>query len=257
MTTAQKSGEEKGGEYFTGPYEPVPDWPQPISGEEWTWGRVPAALALSPNRILMVQTGELPALDQPMGREGQAGTDYIPNRSAVRAEGLRETNKIVIFDANGRLVESWTQWDHLASFQHRVAVNPHDPERHVWVVDNGFAQIFKFTADGREMVLALGEKNVARQDESHFDGPNDIAFFPNGDFLVADGSRNRRIVRFSKEGKYLMEWGKRSPRPNSVAFTPPGAGRDMSEFGNVHAVAIDAKQRVYVSDWGRGCPARC
>ena len=120
----------------------------------------------------------------------------------------------------------------------------------MWVVDNGFAQIFKFTADGREMVLALGEKNVARQDESHFDGPNDIAFFPNGDFLVADGSRNRRIVKFSKEGKYLMEWGKRSPRPRSFAFTPPEAGRDMSEFGNLHAVAIDAKQRVYVSDWG-------
>lgn len=34
-----------------------------------------------------------------------------------------------------------------------------------------------------------------------------------GNLYVADGYGNNRIVKFSKEGKYLTEWGKRGTRP--------------------------------------------
>ena len=51
---------------------------------------------------------------------------------------------------------------------------------------------------------------------------------------MSDGYRNTRVVKFSKDGKYLMEWGK------------PGDG--PGEFNLPHGIAIDAQGRVYVVD---------
>jgi len=84
--------------------------------------------------------------------------------------------------------------------------------------------------------MTLGEAKVAASDTTHFGGPSDLEFLPNGDFFVSDGYRNTRIVKYSKDGKYLMEWGK------------PGKG--PGEFNLPHSVAIDARQRVYVADRG-------
>ena len=67
-----------------------------------------------------------------------------------------------------------------------------------------------------------------------FNRPTDIAFLPNGDFFVSDGYGNSRVVKFSRDGKYLMEWGKRG--------TGPG------EFNTPHIVRVDSHQNVYVSD---------
>src|SRR5579872_4049807 len=57
---------EKGGEDFTGPYNVVPDWPKPLSTipghQGWTWGAVESVFAESPNRVFILQRGELPAL---------------------------------------------------------------------------------------------------------------------------------------------------------------------------------------------------
>ena len=68
-------------------------------------------------------------------------------------------SNIVIVDGNGKMIESWTQHDHL--FQggrgaHRVKISPYDPERHVWVVDDMRHQILKFTNDGKRLVMTLG-----------------------------------------------------------------------------------------------------
>src|SRR5688572_31133696 len=63
---------EKGGLDITGPYEVVPDWPKPLSAlpghENWTWGSSQGVFAESPNRVFMVQRGELPAIPRPAAR---------------------------------------------------------------------------------------------------------------------------------------------------------------------------------------------
>jgi hypothetical protein len=57
---------ERGGEDFTGPYDVVPDWPKPLSTlpghQGWTWGAVESVFAESPNRVFILQRGELPEL---------------------------------------------------------------------------------------------------------------------------------------------------------------------------------------------------
>ncbi|MGV3724475.1 MAG: peptidyl-alpha-hydroxyglycine alpha-amidating lyase family protein, partial [Actinomycetota bacterium] len=72
------------------------------------------------------------------------------------------------------------------------------------------------------------------QDGAHFNKPTDVAFAPNGDFYIADGYGNSRIMRFSAAGKLLGEWGRK------------GAGE--GEFNLPHSVVVDGRGRVYVAD---------
>jgi peptidylamidoglycolate lyase len=225
---------QKGGEEETGPYDVVANWPQKFAKEGYIQGSQGGVFAESPNRIFIANRGELklpdklpPNFNGSWGSTGQAATQGKPE--------LR--NNIIIVDANGKLIESWTQHDHL--FQggrgpHRIRINPHDPERHVWVVDDMRHQIFKFTNDGKRLVMTLGEAGVQGNDDKHFARPTDIAWLPDGTFFISDGYINTRVVKFDKDGKYLMTWG------------TPGTG--PGQFNLPHAIDIDRNRRIYVSD---------
>ena len=61
------AAQEKGGQEEFGPYELVENWPQPlpdgpdgVKHEGWTWGSVGAVFAETPDRIWIAQRGELP-----------------------------------------------------------------------------------------------------------------------------------------------------------------------------------------------------
>src|SRR5690348_13082621 len=60
---------EKGGQEQYGMYEPVADWPKPLTAlpghEKWTWGSPEGIFAESPDRIYMVERGELPEMTRP------------------------------------------------------------------------------------------------------------------------------------------------------------------------------------------------
>lgn len=55
-----------------GPYDVVADWPKDLStlpgNEKWTWGSGEGIFAESPNRVFILQRGELPVLPQGGGR---------------------------------------------------------------------------------------------------------------------------------------------------------------------------------------------
>ena len=56
-------------------------------------------------------------------------------------------------------------------------------------------------------------------DEKHFNRPTDIAWLPDGTFFVSDGYGNTRVVKFDKNGKFLMTWGQKGNEPTE---TRPG-----------------------------------
>ena len=125
----------------------------------------------------------------------------------------------MIVDADGTLIEDWTQWDHLFAGgrgPHKVRISPYDPEKHVWIVDDEVDQIFEFTHDGKQLVLTLGEHGVRGSDDKHFARPTDIAWLPDGTFFITDGYVNTRVVKFDKNGKYLMTWGSERFRARPV-----------------------------------------
>jgi len=230
-------GQQKGGLDETGPYEPVENWFKP-GFERWAQPVLGVA-ADTPDRILIVGgnegSGRLGS-----GAIGPAGDilDRNPARAArdIPEAEAAQTRHVLVLNRDGRLIEEWTQWNDLIDYSHSVAISPYDPERHVWVVDRGNNQIHKFTNDGKTLVMSVGEKGVAGTDQKHFGAPANIAFLPDGSFLVADGYRNTRVVKFDKNGSFLLEWGTR------------GTGR--GEFNLVHSVAVDAQGRVYVADRG-------
>lgn len=226
--------QQKGGEEETGPYQVVENWPQPLGHPGWIWGSQGGVFAETPNRIFLLQRGELPIPEKaPAGYTGGYGAFGQPATSGKP----RLEHCILVVDANGKLLEDWTQHDQLFAGgrgPHKVKISPYDPDKHVWVVDDMRHQIFKFTHDGSKLVMTLGEAGVQGVDDRHFGRPTDIAWLPDGTFFISDGYTNTRVVKFDKDGKFLMTWGTKG--------TGPG------QFDLPHSIDIDQQRRVYVAD---------
>jgi DNA-binding beta-propeller fold protein YncE len=108
-----------------------------------------------------------------------------------------------------------------------------DLEGNVWTTDIGTHQVVKYNPFGK-VLLTLGTKNKPGDSHDRFNMPADVAVSPAGDIYVADGYGNSRVVKFSRTGKYVTEWGKKGKAPG--------------EFHLVHAIFLDGKGRVYVGD---------
>jgi len=268
---------EKGGQDIFGPYEPVEDWPKDLTTipghEGWTFGAGQSVFAESPNRVFVLQRGELPNVPRPgvtrpgpslvfpIGRlpwrdatiaspPGNGGTGQLAetameawakagNRMGVDA---RWEHCILVFDGAGTLIDAWTQWDKMLQRPHFVAVSPYDPQKHVWILDDHKHAIFKMTSDGKTIVQTIGTYGEPGNDATHFNRPTFMDWFPDGGFVVADGYNGTRVVTFDKDGKYVTSWGQRGETGKE---TRPGY------FNNVHGIAVDPKtRRVFVNDRG-------
>jgi hypothetical protein len=257
---------EKGGQDVFGAYEVVKDWPKPISAlpgnERWTWGAAESVFAESPDRVYILQRGELPNIKAPkeidlplLGPSLTFPIGRLPWRDATAASppgpldgpnhgtadvDYRWENCLVVVDASGNIIERWKQWDSMLRRPHAIYINPYDPEKHVWLVDDYRQAIFEFTHDGKELVKTLGEVNIHGNDDKHFYRPTYIAWLPDGTMFVADGYANTRVVKFDKNGKFLMAWGQPGTPPNEMR---PGY------FNAVHGIAVDVQTRsVFVND---------
>ena len=235
---------EKGGGGEFGPYELVPDWPQNPCNPGYTFGSTAGIFAETPDKVFIFQRGCLPILkdDDSVGQP----QSMIPTRNASGFDLSREdperrpdwNHLLYIVNREGKVIDSWEQHNKLFVRPHKVKISPYDPEKHVWLVEDGGHQVHKFTNDGK-LVMSLGEFKVPGNDEKHFNRPTDIAWLPDGTFFVSDGYENTRVVKFDKNGKFLMTWGKPGNEPNE---TRPGY------MNTVHAVAVDKQRRVYVAD---------
>lgn len=144
----------------------------------------------------------------------------------------------------------------LASFGAGMFVLPHgihvDRDGNVWVTDSQGNeggtkghQVFKFSPEG-EVLMALGKAGVAGDGPDTFNGPCDVITAPNGDIFVADGHSGQnenpspgstgRIMKFTKDGKFIKEWGRIGPAPG--------------EFRTPHGLAFDSQGRLFVADRG-------
>jgi DNA-binding beta-propeller fold protein YncE len=149
-------------------------------------------------------------------------------------------NCIVVIDSQGNIVERWTQWDKILKRPHFVAVNPYDPEKHVWFVDDHMHAIYKFTHDGKQLLQTIGTPEQEGADGTHFNRPTYIAWLPDSTMFVADGYNGTRVAKFDKDGKFLMAWGQKGTPPNDKR---PGY------MNNVHGIAVDPQTRqVFVND---------
>ena len=138
---------------------------------------------------------------------------------------------IMAFDRNGKFLRAWGEGMFKTTHFLRT-----DPDGNVWVTDRGLHQVFKFSPAGK-LLLTLGRKGVVGDNASHdaFNGVADLVIAKNGDIFIADGeSTNTRVVKYSKEGKFVSWWG--------------GLGKEPGKFDEPHSIAIDTEGRLYVGD---------
>ena len=158
------------------------------------------------------------------GRVSSVATNPAGTEVYVFHRG-KKADPLIVFDNKGKYLRSWGKG---------MFGNPHglrvDRDGFVWITDNGDHQVMKFTKEGK-LLMTLGIKGKAGTDSKTFNRPTDVAFAKNGDFYVSDGYGNSRVVKFSKDGKYLLDWGKKGTKPG--------------EFNTPHSVALDSKGTVY------------
>ncbi|HWE50194.1 MAG TPA: peptidyl-alpha-hydroxyglycine alpha-amidating lyase family protein [Bryobacteraceae bacterium] len=192
------------------PYRTIRDWGELPSGMKW-----PAVTGVE---------------------QAPNGGVYVVERCFENSCAGRNEPPILQFDKTGKLVKSWGAG--MFVFPHGTCV---DPEGNLWVTDaqgrNGKGQqVFKFSPEGRVLMI-LGQAGVAGSGPGTFNQPTDVVVASNGDIFVADGHRgsaNNRIVKFTREGKFIKAWGTKGSGPG--------------EFSEPHTIALDSRGRLFVGD---------
>jgi DNA-binding beta-propeller fold protein YncE len=159
---------------------------------------------------------------------------------------------ILEFDASGRLLKSFGAG--LFAYPHGFTV---DAEGNLWTSDvNDEAtvlgmpaknaagvqmgqEVLKLSPTGK-VLMTLGKEGVSGNGPDTFDRPTGVAIAPNGDIFVSDGHdpnahNSARIVKFSRDGKFIKSWGRKGSAPG--------------EFEEPHDIFIGGTQnRLYVAD---------
>src|SRR5467141_1770299 len=155
---------------------------------------------------------------------------------------------ILEFDPLGKLLTSFGGG--MFAFPHGFTV---DAQGNIWASDankdetvlgmsakdlNGVVrghQVFKLSPTGK-VLMTLGKEGVPGSEPDTFDQPSGIAVAPNGDIFVTDGhGKNDRVVKFSRDGRFLKTWGHHGAGPG--------------EFDQPHDISIGGSQgRVFIAD---------
>src|SRR6185312_190716 len=146
---------------------------------------------------------------------------------------------IVEFDADGNFIKAFGAGQLL--FPHGFFIDAND---NLWITDGHVDAkrklgdvVREFSPDGK-LLRTLGRPGVSGSGHDTFHEPSAVLVAPDGSIFVADGHTpgqgNARIVKFDKNGKYLMEWG--------------GHGSGPGQFEVPHSMALDSQGRLYVAD---------
>jgi len=109
--------------------------------------------------------------------------------------------------------------------------------------------VLKISSEGR-VLMTLGRPGVGGSGPDLFDRPTGVAIAANGDIFVSDGhspnkSNSARIVKFTKDGKFIKTWGRLGSEPGN--FREP---HDLFVGGSKGYVYVADRQnnRVQVFD---------
>jgi hypothetical protein len=224
----------KGGEEVSGPYQVVKGWPQPVT-PGWTIN-AEGIYVDSPDRIISVGRGT---------RKTQLTTYWGPGTfrnlgMPIPDDENRRQQMIVVYNREGRLIESWDQWSSILPDVQQVQANPYDPEGNIWVATGESLEAFSPDGERHVKSLTVGDIPPDQTQNGNFVVEH-FAWASNGDLYAAGG---HRIVRFSKDGTFISAFGQSGNAPGQLGIDGEGL-----HGAGIHSVVIDsARNRMYVAD---------
>jgi sugar lactone lactonase YvrE len=219
------------------PYRLVEDWPTlPPSMNGGRWGEVIRVHVHSDGNIWIFHRC----------------FNTVPPGSAT-CIGRGEANPPILqFDPSGKLLKSLGAG--MFGYPHGFTV---DRDGNLWVSDVNDSdtvlgmparnaagdvlgqEVLKLDQNGKVLMM-LGKMGVGGSGTDTFDRPTGVAVAPNGDIFVSDGhspnkSNNARVVKFSKDGRFIKTWGHKGSAPG--------------DFDDPHDIFVGGSLgRVYVAD---------
>jgi hypothetical protein len=178
--------------------------------------------------------------------------NVVPPGSAVCLGRGPANPPILEFDPSGKLLKSFGVG--LFAYPHGFTI---DGDGNLWTTDvndqatvlgmsaknsSGVVmgqEVLKLSPEGK-VLMTLGKEGVAGAGSDGFDRPSGVAVAPNGDIFVSDGHDPNshgagRVVKFSKDGHFIKEWGKKGSGPG--------------DFDEPHDIFVGGSRGwVYVAD---------
>ncbi|XP_041429450.1 peptidyl-glycine alpha-amidating monooxygenase B isoform X2 [Xenopus laevis] len=195
------------------------DWP----GVNLKVGQV-SGLALDPkNNLVIFHRGDH------VWDENSFDRNFVYQQRGI---GPIQESTILVVDPNtSKVLKSTGQ--NLFFLPHGLTI---DRDGNYWVTDVALHQVFKVGAEKETPLLVLGRAFQPGSDRKHFCQPTDVAVDPiTGNFFVADGYCNSRIMQFSPNGMFIMQWGEETssnlPRPGQ--FRIPHSLTMISDQGQL------------------------
>jgi streptogramin lyase len=161
----------------------------------WRWGTISAVACDSKDRVYVYTRGEHP---------------------------------LIIFDRAGDFIDSWGEG--VVQMAHGMYIDGAD---HVFCTDRGAHCVYQFSPAG-EVVMTFGTPGKPGDDGESFDQPTDVAVTSTGTIYISDGYGNRRVHKYSSDGRRLLTWGTQ--------------GKGAGQFALPHSVRVDRYGRVWVCD---------
>ncbi|XP_055916821.1 peptidyl-alpha-hydroxyglycine alpha-amidating lyase 1 isoform X2 [Eupeodes corollae] len=152
--------------------------------------------------------------------------------------GPIDQNTILALDRkSGKLVYGWGK--NIFYMPHGLTI---DHEDNVWVTDVALHQVMKFGPRGLsgKPLLTLGTAFTPGKNDTNFCKPTSVAVLPNGDFFVADGYCNARIIKYSANGEKILVWGQHSFSGEQVYNKLP----PRNFFAIPHALTLVPEQEL-------------
>jgi sugar lactone lactonase YvrE len=219
------------------PYRLAEDWPTlPASMNGGRWGEV--------IRVHVHSDGNIWVFHRCF--------NTVPPGSAT-CIGRGEANPPILqFDPSGKLLKAFGAG--MFGYPHGFTV---DRDGNLWVSDVNDSdtvlgmparnaagailgqEVLKLDQNGKVLMM-LGKMGVGGSGTDTFDRPTGVAVAPNGDIFVSDGhspnkSNNGRVVKFSKDGRFIKTFGHKGPAPG--------------DFDDPHDIFVGSSLgRVYVAD---------